>query len=426
MSKYNTTVLVGAQWGDEGKGKIADILAENADMIVRAQGGNNAGHTIIANGKTFKLHLVPSGILYPNCDCIIGMGTVIDPKALTEEIKALVKLGLNLSRLKIDLRAHVILPYHIEQDILSETALNNLKIGTTKKGIGPAYMDKTKRSGIRMCDIIDPLTFKQKLEQTWEYKNKYLTQMYDGTKLDFTKTLNEYREYAQFLKPYAIDTTILLYKTIVSGKSVIFEGAQGTLLDLDVGTYPFVTSSHPVAGGACVGSGIGPTFINSVLGIAKAYTTRVGAGPFITELDDDLGRHIQEVGQEIGTTTGRSRRCGWLDAVILRFAARVNGLTSLAINKLDTLTNIPVLKIATSYNFKNQVIDDFVADVNQLQHCTPIYRDFEGWTQDIRQCKSFKELPKNAKLYLQAIQELTQCPISMVGVGPSREQCFYM
>lgn len=426
MKEYNTSILVGAQWGDEGKGKIADILAEKADMVVRPQGGNNAGHTVVQEGgKTYKLHLIPSGILYPKCQCIIGCGTVIDPASLIAEIDTLISKGISVDNLKIDLRAHVIMPYHILQDKLGEQALGTLEIGTTKKGIGPAYMDKAKRAGFRMNELIDPAVFAKKLKKALDFKNNYLSKLFDGEQLEYKKIVDEYTAYAERLKPFVCDTTVLIHEAIIAGKNVIFEGAQGTLLDLDIGTYPYVTSSHPVSGGACIGSGIGPTYIKEVLGIAKAYTTRVGAGPFLTELTDDIGMHIQTVGQEYGTTTGRSRRCGWLDCVILRYSVRINGLTGLAINKIDTLTGIKKLKIAKSYIRNGQSVDHFPGDIKDLKDCQPVYIELDGWDEDITACTSFEQLPKNAQKYLQTIEELTGCPIKMIGVGPQRQQNFY-
>ncbi|MDR1138504.1 MAG: adenylosuccinate synthase [Clostridiales bacterium] len=425
MKSLDTVVLVGAQYGDEGKGKIVDILSQNADMVVRPQGGNNAGHTIVKDDKTYKLHLIPSGILYPNCQCIIGCGTVINPKAILQEMQSLQDLGISLDQLKIDCRAHVTMPYHIIQDGLHEQSLVN-NIGTTKKGIGPTYMDKSNRIGLRMCDLVDTDTFAKKIRQIIDFKNKYIGRLYDSSeKIDADQVIQEYTEYGKQLRQYVIDTTIPLYQSIKQGKRVLFEGAQGTLLDIDIGTYPYVTSSHPVAGGACVGAGIGPTLISQVIGVAKAYTTRVGSGPFVTELHDDIGRHIQTIGCEIGTTTGRTRRVGWLDCIILRYAVRVNGCTSIAINKLDTLTGIKTLKIATSYRYKDRELTEFVADVRDLSDCTPVYIEMPGWEQDISQCKSFEQLPKQAQDYINMIQKLIDCPISMIGVGPDREQNIY-
>ncbi|MDE7395917.1 MAG: adenylosuccinate synthase [Clostridiales bacterium] len=420
------TALVGAQWGDEGKGKVIDILAEKSDMVVRAQGGNNAGHTVVAGGVTYKLHLIPSGILYKNTICVIGNGTVIDPAVVLEEMESLSSRGVDLSRLKIDARAHVIFPYHIALDGLSEDARGKADIGTTKKGIGPCYMDKAERIGIRMCDLIQPDVFAEKLKRNVSLKNNIITKLYGGEPLDCDKILADYNEYAKKLASFVCDTSVLVYNAVKQGKNVLFEGAQGALLDLDVGTYPYVTSSHPVSGGFCVGAGVGPTLIKDVLGIAKSYTTRVGKGPFPTELDDEVGNFIREQGFEYGTTTGRPRRCGWLDAVILRFAVRVNGLTGIALNKLDTLTGLKKLKICVAYEKNGQKVYDFPSDISELADCKPVYEEYDGWTEDITKAKSVKDLPKAAVAYLRAIEKLIDCPIKMVGVGPDRTQNFML
>lgn len=420
----HTLALVGAQWGDEGKGKIIDILAEKADMVVRAQGGNNAGHTVVTGGVTYKLHLVPSGILYPDTVCVIGNGTVVDPAVLLDELADLKAKGVDCSRLRIDARAHVILPYHIVLDGLSEDARGKADIGTTKKGIGPCYMDKAERIGIRMCDLIVPETFQAKLKRNVEIKNNIIVKLYGGEPLRYEDILSRYSKFAEQLRSYVTDTSVLIYNAIKAGKSVLFEGAQGALLDLDVGTYPYVTSSHPVTGGFCVGAGVGPTLIKECLGIAKAYTTRVGKGPFPTELNDETGERIREVGAEYGTTTGRPRRCGWLDAVILRFAVRVNGLTGIALNKLDTLSGLDTLKICVAYRKNGTIIRDFPSDISELAECEPVYIELEGWKEDISQARSIQDLPANAKKYLETIEKEIDCRISMVGVGPDRDQNF--
>ncbi len=421
----NTTALVGAQWGDEGKGKIIDILAEKADYVVRATGGSNAGHTVVNGDKTYKLHLIPSGILYPGTVNIIGNGVVIDPKVVLEEMDSLVALGVSLDKLLIDLRAHVVLPYHKVFDELAEKAKGDNAIGTTKRGIGPCYADKCDRIGIRMIDLIDPDVFATKLRANLELKNKIITAVYGGKALDFDSMYKEYCGYAKRLAKYTVDTGVILYDAIKANKRVIFEGAQGTLLDLDSGTYPFVTSSHPITGGFCAGAGVGPTAIKECLGIAKSYTTRVGAGPFPTELDDEVGKHLLNVGHEFGTTTGRARRCGWLDAVILRLAMRINGLTSLAINKLDTLTGLKKLKIATHYVRNGEVVKDFPADISILEGCKPVYIELDGWDEDITACRTFDALPAAAKAYIRKIEELAGCRVSMIGVGADRDQNIY-
>ena len=418
----NTIATIGAQWGDEGKGKVIDILASKADYVVRATGGSNAGHTVVSGGKTYKLHLIPSGILYPDTINIVGNGVVVDPGVVLEEMQALEAQGVSMKNLYIDLRAHVVMPYHRTLDELAERAKGDAAIGTTKRGIGPCYADKCDRIGIRMIDLIDPDKLAKKLEANLEFKNKIITNVYGEKPLDYAEIYEAYTEYAKKLEKHICDTGVMLYDAIKADKRVIFEGAQGTLLDLDSGTYPFVTSSHPISGGFCVGAGVGPTAIKEVLGIAKSYTTRVGAGPFPTELNDAAGKHLLEVGHEYGTTTGRARRCGWLDTVILRIAVRLNGLTSLAINKLDTLTGLPKLKIATHYERHGERVDHFPADISLLEDCKPVYEEFDGWTDDISGCKTFDELPENAKKYIEAIERLAGCRVSMIGVGPSREQ----
>lgn len=414
--------LVGAQWGDEGKGKTIDILAAEADMVVRGQGGSNAGHTVVVGDVTYKLHLIPSGILYPATVNVIGNGTVVSPKVLLREIDELSARGVTFDNLRIDARAHVIMPYHITLDELSEKARGKADIGTTKNGIGPCYMDKAERSGIRMRDLIDPAIFREKLAFNIEQKNRIIERVYGGKPLDFEAVYGEYLGYADKLRRYVCDTSVLVYDAIKAGKNVLFEGAQGALLDLDLGTYPYVTSSHPTAGGFCVGSGVGPTLIKDVLGVGKAYTTRVGKGPFPTELDDETGERIRRVGAEYGATTGRPRRCGWLDLLILKFAVRVNGLTALAVNKLDTLTGIDPLRVCVAYEKNGERIENFPTDIADLEGCRPIYIDLPGWTEDISRAKSFADLPKNARSYIETVEKLIDCPITMVGVGPDREQ----
>ncbi len=418
----SVTALVGAQWGDEGKGKTIDILASQADMVVRAQGGSNAGHTVVADGITHKLRLIPSGILYPNTVCVVGNGTVIAPPVILKEMAQLKENGVSLKNLKIDARAHVILPYHIAIDTLSEKMRGAGDIGTTKNGIGPCYMDKAERCGIRIIDLITPEVFKEKLFKNVENKNKLLKYVYGGEEMDAQAIYDEYCGYAEQLKPFVTDTSVLIYDAIKAGKNVLFEGAQGTLLDIDVGTYPFVTSSHPTAGGFCEGSGVGPTLIDNCLGVAKSYITRVGKGPFPTELNDEVGDRIRNVGGEFGTVTGRPRRTGWFDAVIIRYAVRVNGLTSLAINKLDTLSGIETLKICVAYKKNGEILKDFPVDISLLEGCEPVYEELPGWTENLSKCHSFDELPENAKNYIRFIEKQADCHVSMVGVGPDRTQ----
>lgn len=418
----STKVVIGAQWGDEGKGKTIDILAERAAVVVRTQGGNNAGHTIEANGEQYKLHLMPSGILNPETLCIISVGVVIDPKVLLEEIADMESRGISTDNLLIDSRAHVIMPYHIELDGLSEAARGSGSIGTTKKGIGPCYMDKTERSGIRMSDLVDEEKFPNMVRENLKIKNKMIEFVYGGTPMDADKIIAEYSEYAKQLKKYVCDTTPILYKKIKDGEEVLFEGAQGVLLDLDIGTYPYVTSSHPLTGGVCVGSGIGPKMIDECIGIAKGYTTRVGNGPFPTELDDEIGEAIRQKGFEFGTTTGRPRRTGWFDAVIVRYAVRTNSLTSIVLNKIDPLGGLDTIKICTSYKKNGETIYDFPATLEELAQCEPIYEEMPGWKEDISGIKEFDKLPVEAQNYINRIEELCECPISTIGVGPDREQ----
>ncbi len=414
--------LVGSQWGDEGKGKIIDILAEKADLVVRAQGGNNAGHTVVTENETYKLRLIPSGILNPDCVCVLGNGCVIDPKALLDEMREIQSKNVSVKNLKIDYRAHVILPYHIALDGLAESARGNSDIGTTKRGIGPCYMDKTERSGIRFYDFINKEVFAKKLKEAVDAKNKIIVEVFGGKPFSYEEILNEYAAYADILREYAFDTSVIVYDAIKADKNVLFEGAQGTLLDLGMGTYPYVTSSHPTSGGFCTGAGIGPTLIDEVIGIAKAYTTRVGKGPFPTELFDEIGERIQRVGMEFGTVTGRSRRCGWLDLVILKYAVRVNGLTSIALNKLDTLQGISPLKVCVAYLKDGKVIEHFPADIDELKSCTPIYEELPGFDEDISKVRRYDDLPQNAKNYVEYIEKKIGCKISMVGVGPDRSQ----
>lgn len=414
--------LVGAQWGDEGKGKTIDILASKADMVVRAMGGSNAGHTVVTDGVTYKLHLIPSGILYPGTVCVIGNGTVISPAVILKEIRGLKDHGVSMDDLRIDARAHVILPYHVAMDELSEKSLGKGDIGTTKNGIGPCYMDKAERTGIRMCDLVKPEVFREKLARNVAVKNKILGSLYGAEPMNADEIFDEYSEYAKLLAPYVCDTSVLVYDAIKAGKKVLFEGAQGALLDLDVGTYPFVTSSHPTSGGFCVGTGIGPTLIDDVIGVCKSYTTRVGKGPFPTELLDEMGEHIRRTGFEYGTTTGRPRRCGWLDTVILRFAVRVNGLTALAVNKLDTLTGIDKIKVCVAYTKNGERIENFPTDISDLEGCEPVYVEVDGWKENIESARSYDDLPAAAKAYIGLIERETGVPVKMIGVGPDREQ----
>jgi len=419
----STVVLIGAQWGDEGKGKITDFLAEKADLVVRYQGGNNAGHTVVVGEEEFKLHLIPSGILYPDKTCLIGNGVVIDPEVLLKELEYLAKRGVNTDNLRISGRAHVIMPYHKKLDEVEEERKGANKIGTTKRGIGPAYMDKAARVGIRMVDLMDKEEFAAKLEANLEAKNHLLEKVYDVEGFDFDEIFKVYQRYADALRKYVADTSLIIHEAINSGKHVLFEGAQGTLLDLDHGTYPFVTSSHPISGAACIGAGLGPTKISKVVGIAKAYTTRVGEGPFPTELNDEMGDYIRKAGNEFGTTTGRPRRCGWFDAVIARYAARVSGLDVLAVTKLDVLSGLDKIKICTGYRHEDgTMITEFPDSLKVLAKCQPIYEEMDGWKEDLSKVTKIEELPANAQKYLERISQLSGVEIGIVGVGTRRAQ----
>ncbi|MFA5383125.1 MAG: adenylosuccinate synthase [Eubacteriales bacterium] len=415
-------IVVGAQWGDEGKGKVTDFLAARADVVVRYQGGNNAGHTVVAGGRELKLHLIPSGILYPGKLCLIGNGVVIDPEAFIEEIKKLAAQGINTDFLRISPRAHIILPYHRRQDLCEEEQKASQKIGTTCRGIGPTYADKTARAGIRVADLIDPEEFKFRLKYVLEEKNRLLNNVYGAEGFDYTELMEAYSKYAEILKPYVADVSILINTALDEGKKILFEGAQGTLLDLDHGTYPFVTSSHPIAGAACIGAGIGPTRIDRVVGIAKAYVTRVGEGPFPTELMDEMGEKIRGCGNEYGTTTGRPRRCGWYDSVVARYATRINGLDFLAITKLDILSGLKTVKICTCYRYKGEMLNEFPTSLKVLSECEPVYEEMPGWQDDISNVRNYGDLSVEARSYLERLAVLSGVPIAIVGVGMHREQ----
>lgn len=416
-------VVVGAQWGDEGKGKIIDILASRADVVVRSQGGNNAGHTVKSGSEVYKLHLIPSGILYPATPCLVGCGVVVDPKVILKEIDGLEGRGISCANLHIDSRAHIIMPWHIKLDGLSEKARGGSDIGTTGCGIGPCYMDKAERCGIRIYDLVHPEVFAKKAASVCALKNRIIVNVYGGEALDADAVIKEYTKYGKRLAKYVSDVSVLAYEAVKSGKEVLFEGAQGALLDIDLGTYPYVTSSHPTAGGATTGTGIGPTCIDEVIGVAKAYTTRVGKGPFPTELLDKTGDTIRNSGHEFGTTTGRPRRTGWFDAVIVRHAVRINGLTGIAINKLDTLSGLPELKICTAYTLPDgSTTKDFPPTLEELEGCKPVYETLEGFDGDISNCKTFGSLPKQARDYILKVEQLIGCKVAMVGVGPAREQ----
>jgi adenylosuccinate synthase len=419
-------VLVGAQWGDEGKGKITDLLADDMDYVVRFQGGNNAGHTIIHAGRTLKLHLIPSGIMYPHITPVIGNGVVIDPKVLLEEIDTIEADGLSTHRLLISSNAHLIMPYHRDLDGASEKRLGSNEIGTTRRGIGPAYMDKASRLGLRVQDLTDEHIFAKKVEAALLEKNDILEKVYGLPTYTVDEIVTEYMGYAQRIRPHIADTITVLNKALESDQWVFFEGAQGTLLDLDHGTYPFVTSSSPTAGGACTGSGVGPKAIDRVLGIAKAYITRVGSGPFPTELFDETGELLQKAGGEWGTTTGRKRRCGWFDGVIARYAVQVNGLTDLAITKLDVLSAVDSIKVCVAYEHEGKRYNTLPDHQTAFHHAKPIYEELPGWKTDITDCRHFEDLPKEARDYIGFIEDLAECPVAMIAVGPSREQTIFL
>lgn len=419
----STLVVLGAQWGDEGKGKITDYLSEKADMVVRYQGGDNAGHTVEIGDNQYKLHLIPSGIFYSNKICVIGNGVVVNPKSLLEEIKYLNEKGITTENLRISDRAHIIFPYHIKLDQLEEEKKGVLKIGTTVKGIGPCYRDKVDRTGLRMCDIFYTGLFEQNLRKNIKEKNEIIKKLYDAEVLDEDQIVEEYMGYLNQLKKYVVDASVLINDIMDADKKVLFEGAQGTLLDLDFGTYPYLTSSHPISGGVPIGAGISPFRLKNALGVVKAYTTRVGKGPFPTELHDETGNAIREKGHEYGTTTGRPRRCGWLDTVMIKYAARINGLTSLAVTRLDTLGGFEKLKICNGYELDGQIVTDFPASLETLARCSPVYEDLNGWNEEeMNGVTKFDELPENAKKYIYRIGQLTGVKVSIVSIGPKRDQ----
>ena len=417
-----SVVVIGTQWGDEGKGKITDFLSQDAEVIARYQGGDNAGHTIVIDGKKFKLHLIPSGVFFPEKISVIGNGVVVNPKSLVKELEYLHTEGVSTENLRISDRAHVILPYHIKLDQLQEAAKGDNKIGTTNKGIGPAYMDKAARVGIRIADLLDKEIFASRLKTNLAEKNRLFSKMYESEELSFDEIFEEYYAYGQQIKQYVTDTSVILNDALDAGKRVLFEGAQGVMLDIDQATYPDVTSSNPVAGGVTIGSGVGPSKINKVVGVCKAYTSRVGDGPFPTELFDEVGERIREVGHEYGTTTGRPRRVGWFDSVVMRHSRRVSGITNLSLNCIDVLSGLDTVKICVAYDLDGERIDYYPASLEQLKRCKPIYEELPGWEEDITGCRSLDELPENARNYVRRIGELVGIRISTFSVGPGREQ----
>lgn len=418
----STVVVVGTQWGDEGKGKITDFLAEGADVVARYQGGNNAGHTILIDNKKYKLTMIPSGIFNHNKTCVIGNGMVINPEALIDEINYIHDNGFSTSNLKISDRAHVIMPYHLVLDALEEDRKGDNKIGTTRKGIGPCYMDKAARNGIRISDLMDAEEFEARVRSIMVEKNNLIQQVYGGEPLNTEQIIKDYLGYAEILRPYVTDTSVVLNDAIDSGKKVLFEGAQGVMLDIDQGTYPFVTSSNPSAGGVCIGSGVGPSKIQQVIGVAKAYTTRVGDGPFPTEQDNEIGQLIRDKGHEYGTVTGRPRRVGWFDTVVVRHARRVSGITGLSLNSLDVLTGLETVKICTGYKYRGEVIEHYPASLKMLAECEAVYEEMPGWSEDISGVKKLEDLPQNTLNYVNRVSELTGIPIAIFSVGRNREQ----
>ncbi|MEZ0067868.1 adenylosuccinate synthase [Streptacidiphilus sp. MAP12-20] len=415
-------VLVGAQWGDEGKGKATDLLGGSVDYVVRYQGGNNAGHTVVVGDQKYALHLLPSGILSPNCVPVIGNGVVIDPAVLLSELAGLQDRGVDTSKLLISGNAHLITPYHRTLDKVSERFLGKRKIGTTGRGIGPAYADKINRIGIRVQDLFDESILRQKIEAALNDKNQILVKLYNRRAIPAELVLEEYLGYAEKLRPFVADTALILNQALEQGKVVLMEGGQGTLLDVDHGTYPFVTSSNPTSGGACTGSGIGPTKIDRVIGILKAYTTRVGSGPFPTELFDADGEALRRIGGERGVTTGRDRRCGWFDAPIARYATRINGLTDIFLTKLDVLTGWEEIPVCVAYEVDGKRVDEVPHSQSDFHHAKPIYENLPGWSEDITKAQTFDDLPKNAQDYVKALEELSRCRISAIGVGPGRTE----
>ena len=422
----SSVVVMGTQWGDEGKGKIVDHLAQQAQVVVRYQGGNNAGHTVVVKGVESKLNLLPSGILYPGKTCIIGNGVVVDPAHLLKEIAGMQERGIDMSGLKISNRAQVILPYHRLMDEVDEESRGDAKIGTTKKGIGPCYVDKDARIGIRFVDLMDPEEFARQLKINVTAKNRILTELFGRKPLNYDEILTEYLGYAEKLRPYVTDTIFTLHDAIGRGDKVLFEGAQATMLDIDYGTYPFVTSSHPVAGGVCVGAGVGPSAIGKVVGVVKAYTTRVGEGPFVTELHDETGNLIRERGHEYGTTTGRPRRTGWLDSVVVKYACMLSGIDCLAITRLDILDALPTLKICTGYLYKGQPLHEYPASLKVLDEVEPVYEELPGWQSDITGIRRYEDLPLNARRYVERLSECAGARLGVISVGPDREQTILM
>lgn len=418
----SAVVVMGSQWGDEGKGKIVDYLAQQAEAVVRYGGGSNAGHTVAVNGEEYKLRLLPSGILYKGTLCVIGNGVVVDPKVMLEEMDAMAARGIDVSGIRLSNRAHVVLPYHSLIDELSEELRGNSKIGTTKRGIGPCYQDKAKRVGIRVCDLMDKEEFAKRLKENLAVKNIELERMYNHAPLDYDTILKEYEGYAERLRPYVCDTIALLNDELAKGKKVLFEGAQATMLDVDYGTYPYVTSSHPVAGGIGIGAGVAPNKLQTVFGVVKAYCTRVGAGPFPTEQLNEIGEKLREAGHEFGTVTGRPRRTGWLDAFVVRYAGMLSGITHMAITRLDILDGFDEIKMCTGYKYKGELLNEIPASLKVLAEVEPVYETFKGWKTSISDIRKYEDLPKEARVYLERMAEVTGIKLGIVSVGPNRDQ----
>ncbi|HET7677655.1 MAG TPA: adenylosuccinate synthase [Candidatus Limnocylindrales bacterium] len=416
------TVVVGLQWGDEGKGKTTDLLAESVELVVRYQGGDNAGHTIVLGDEVFKLHLVPSGVLYPHITPVIGNGVVVNPRTLLDEMHMLEERGIDASRVRVSRAAHVIMPYHVALDGAMEARLAGRELGTTNRGIGPAYADRAWRIGLRMADLLDPALLRDKLERILPDKNAVLAGTYGQPPFELEPLLADALAWGERLRPHIVDTTALVQATLAAGGHVLLEGAQGTLLDLDHGTYPFVTSSNPVAGGACTGGGVGPLQVDQVIGVMKAYTTRVGSGPFPTELDDATGRHLLEKGREYGTTTGRRRRCGWFDAVPIRFAVAVNSTSSIMLNKLDILSGLPEVRLCVAYRIDGELVEHWPDSAELLARAEPVYEVFPGWQEDLSAMRRLDELPAAARAYVDALEARTGVPVALVSVGPERTQ----
>ena len=418
----SAVVVMGSQWGDEGKGKIVDYLAQQAEAVVRYGGGSNAGHTVAVNGEEYKLRLLPSGILYKGTLCVIGNGVVVDPKVMLEEMDAMAARGIDVSGIRLSNRAHVVLPYHSLIDELSEELRGNSKIGTTKRGIGPCYQDKAKRVGIRVCDLMDKEEFAKRLKENLAVKNIELERMYNHAPLDYDTILKEYEGYAERLRPYVCDTIALLNDELAKGKKVLFEGAQATMLDVDYGTYPYVKSSHPVAGGIGIGAGVAPNKLQTVVGVVKAYCTRVGAGPFPTEQLNEIGEKLREAGHEFGTVTGRPRRTGWLDAFVVRYAGMLSGITHMAITRLDILDGFDEIKMCTGYKYKGELLNEIPASLKVLAEVEPVYETFKGWKTSISDIRKYEDLPKEARVYLERMAEVTGIKLGIVSVGPNRDQ----